>query len=84
MDVTRFDHIRNYHIRQRLDIAPIAERMRETRFRRYVHVLRRENYSLCKIGIDPDVSEKRPRKRPKQHWFDTIHSDMKLAALHPD
>ncbi|PIO69918.1 hypothetical protein TELCIR_08246 [Teladorsagia circumcincta] len=82
--VTRLDHIRNGTIRKRFGVAPIADKMREARLRWYGHVLRANDDTVCKIGLDFNVPGKRPRGRPKQRWLDTLHEDLKLAGLHPD
>ncbi|VDO86743.1 unnamed protein product [Heligmosomoides polygyrus] len=77
--VTRMDRIRNDVIRQKFDVAPIADKMREAR-----HVLRGEEDSVRKIGLNFEVIGKRPRGRPKQRWADTLHTDLKVAGFHPD
>ncbi|VDP40575.1 unnamed protein product [Heligmosomoides polygyrus] len=74
--VTRMDRIRNDAIRQKIGVAPIADKMREARQRWYGHVLRGKEDSVGKIGLNFEVSEKRPRGRPKQRWADTLHKDI--------
>ncbi|VDO63927.1 unnamed protein product [Heligmosomoides polygyrus] len=64
--VTRMDRIRNDAIRQTFGVAPIADKMREARSRWYGDVLRGEEDSIRKIGLELEVSEKRLRGRPKQ------------------
>ncbi|VDO86619.1 unnamed protein product [Heligmosomoides polygyrus] len=80
--VTRMDRIRNDAIRQKSGVAPIADKMREARLRWYGHVLRGKEDSVRKIGLELEVSGKRPRGRPKQRWSDTLHTDMKIAGVH--
>ncbi|VDP28655.1 unnamed protein product [Heligmosomoides polygyrus] len=63
--VTRMDRIRNDAIRQKFGDAPIADKMREVRLRWYGHVLRGKEDSVRKIGLELEVSGKRPRGRPK-------------------
>ncbi|VDO21265.1 unnamed protein product [Heligmosomoides polygyrus] len=82
--VTRMDRIRNDAIRQKLGVAPIADKMREVRLRWYGHVLRGKEDSVRKIGFKLEVVGKRPRERPKQRWSDTLHMDLKVAGVHPD
>ncbi|VDP46995.1 unnamed protein product [Heligmosomoides polygyrus] len=82
--VTRMDRIRNEAIRQKFGVAPIADKMREARLRWYGHVLRGEEDSVRKIGLNFEVTGKRPRGRPKQRWADTLHTDLKAAGVHPD
>ncbi|EYC36135.1 hypothetical protein Y032_0930g3094 [Ancylostoma ceylanicum] len=55
--VTRADRIRNENIRERFGIAPIADKLRETRLRWYGHVLRANEDTVCKVGLDLQVPE---------------------------
>ncbi|VDO85168.1 unnamed protein product [Heligmosomoides polygyrus] len=82
--VTRMARIRNDAIRQKFGVVPIADKMREARLRWYGHVLRGKEDSVRKIGLELEVSGKRPRGRPKQRWPDTLHMDMKVTGIHPD
>ncbi|XGW10231.1 hypothetical protein V3C99_012037 [Haemonchus contortus] len=82
--VTRLDRISNDAIRERFGVAPIVDKMREARLRWYGHVLRADEGSVRKIGLNLDVSGRRPRGRPKQRWLDTLHEDLKTVNIHPD
>ncbi|EYB91787.1 hypothetical protein Y032_0202g1790 [Ancylostoma ceylanicum] len=82
--VTRADRIRNKKIRERFGIAPIADKLRETRLRWYGHVLRANKDTICKVGLNLEVPGKRPKGRPKQRWLDTLHADLKHVGVHPD
>nr|CDJ95465.1 RNA-directed DNA polymerase (reverse transcriptase) domain containing protein [Haemonchus contortus] len=82
--VTRLDRISNDAIRERFGVAPIVDKMREARLRWYGHVLRADEGSVRTIGLNLDVSGKRPRGRPKQRWLDTLHEDLKTVNIHPD
>ncbi|VDP28332.1 unnamed protein product [Heligmosomoides polygyrus] len=62
--VTRMDRIRNDVIR--LCVVPIADEMHEARLRWYGHVVRGKEDSVRKIGLELEVSGKRPRGHPKQ------------------
>ncbi|VDO69822.1 unnamed protein product [Heligmosomoides polygyrus] len=64
------DRIRNDVIRQKFGVAPIADKMREAHLRWYGHVLRGEEDSVRKIGLNFEVIGKRPRGRPKERWAD--------------
>ncbi|VDO92487.1 unnamed protein product [Heligmosomoides polygyrus] len=57
---TRMDRIRNDVIRQEFGVAPIADKMREARLRWYSHVLRMKEDRVRKIGLELEVSGKRP------------------------
>ncbi|VDO88834.1 unnamed protein product [Heligmosomoides polygyrus] len=78
------DRIRNDAIWQKFGVAPIADKMREARLRWYGHVLREKEDSVRKMGLNFEVSGKRPRGRSKQRWTDTLHKDSKVAGVHPD
>ncbi|VDP17072.1 unnamed protein product [Heligmosomoides polygyrus] len=82
--VTRLDRVRNDTIQQRFGVVPIDDKLREARLRWYGHVLRANDDSVCKIGLNLEVPGKRPRGRPKQRWLDTLHLDLKIAGVHPD
>ncbi|VDO68743.1 unnamed protein product [Heligmosomoides polygyrus] len=49
---TQLHHIRNYVIRQKFGVAPIADKMRETRLRWYCHVLHVKEDSVRKIDLN--------------------------------
>ncbi|XGW11069.1 hypothetical protein V3C99_012515, partial [Haemonchus contortus] len=55
--------------------------MREAGLRWYGHVLRADEGSVRKIGLNLDVSGRRPRGRPKQRWLDTLHEDLKTVNI---
>ncbi|VDO98151.1 unnamed protein product [Heligmosomoides polygyrus] len=82
--ITRLDRVRNDCIWQRFGVTPIFEKMREARLRWYGHVLGTTGDTARKIALNPDVSGKRPRGRPKRRWLDTLHQDLEMARLHPD
>ncbi|VDO68843.1 unnamed protein product [Heligmosomoides polygyrus] len=82
--VTRTDRIRNKAIRQRYCVVLIADKMREARLRWYGHLLRGKKDNVRKIGLNFEVSGKRPRGHPKQCWSDTLHMDLNVAGVHPD
>ncbi|VDP03000.1 unnamed protein product [Heligmosomoides polygyrus] len=64
--VTRLDRVRKDAIRQRFGVAPIAEKLREARLRWYGHVLRANDDTVRKTGLNLEVPGMRPRGRPKQ------------------
>ncbi|VDP12653.1 unnamed protein product [Heligmosomoides polygyrus] len=79
-EITHMDRIRNDAIRQKFDVAPMADKMHEARLRWYGHVLRGKEDSVRKIGLNFEVKGKRPRGRPKQRWSDTLHMDLKVVV----
>ena len=82
--VTRMDRICNDDIRKKFGVAPIVDKMRESRLRWYGHVLRAKADTVCKTGLQLEVLGKRPRGRPRQRWLDTLHADLKIVGAHPD
>ena len=79
--VTRLDRIRNEVVRERLGVAPIVDKMRESRLRWLGHVERRENDSVINTARNLNVEGVRPRGRPKLRWKDTVEKDMKEMGI---
>ncbi|EYC18727.1 hypothetical protein Y032_0026g1333 [Ancylostoma ceylanicum] len=84
MKITRYDNICNEDIRHRLGVAAMTDKLREARLRWYDHVLRADNAALCEIALNVDVPGKRSKGQPKQRCIYTLHSDLKLADIHPE
>ena len=78
------DRIRNDHIRERVGVAPISEKMREYRLRWYGHVQRRELDEPVRI-VDQMVWSpyKRGRGRPKRTLHELIQRDLLINNLSP-
>ena len=76
------DRIRNDHIRERVGVAPISEKMREYRLRWYEHVQRRELDEPVRIV---EQTEREPyirnRGRPKRTLDEVIQRDMVVKNL---
>ena len=70
---TRRDRIRNEHIRERVEVAQISEKMAEYRLRWYGHVQRREVDEPVRI-VEQMVSDPyiRNRGRPKRTLDEVI------------
>ena len=62
------DRIRNDHIRERVEVAPISEKMREYRLRWYGHVQRRELDELVRI-VEQMVREQYIKNRGRTKEF---------------
>jgi len=82
---TILDKIRNVVIKERVEVAPLENKLRETRLRWFGHLKRRSinapvsryetiNYSQCRRG----------RGRPKLSWSEVNRSDMKFMGLTED
>ncbi|EYB84400.1 hypothetical protein Y032_0317g2321 [Ancylostoma ceylanicum] len=62
--------IHNEKIRERLGIAPIADKLCETHLRRYGYILRANEGTVCKVDLDIGAPCKRHKGPPKQRWLD--------------
>ena len=82
-EYTLKDRIRNDHIRERVGIAPISEKMKEYRLRWYEHVQRRELDEPVRIV---EQMEREPyirnRGRPKRTLDEVIQRDMVVKNLY--
>ncbi|KAK6763105.1 hypothetical protein RB195_023714 [Necator americanus] len=80
--VTLKEKVSNDTVRSIFGVVPITEKM-EARLRWFGHVLRREEDSVAKTALKPDVSGVRPRGRPKIRWLDRrrVKLDMIDARL---
>ncbi|EYC13305.1 hypothetical protein Y032_0044g907 [Ancylostoma ceylanicum] len=65
-------------------IAPIAGKLRDTCLKWYSHALRATRNTVCKVGLDLEVSRKRPKGWPKQRWLDALHAYLKHVGVHSD
>ena len=82
---TRLDRIRNEVIRKRVGVAPLEDKLRETRLRWFGHVKRRSADAPVRRCEAIDLSYyKRGRGRPKMSWDVVIRSDMKFMGLTED
>ncbi|XP_070019458.1 uncharacterized protein [Nicotiana sylvestris] len=74
---TRMDKIRNDDIREKVQVAPIEEKMREARLRWFGHVQRRSPDAPVRRCEQLDVEgTRRGRERPKKYWGEVIRHDM--------
>lgn len=82
--ITRRDHVSNKDIRKRLGVAPIKEKMLESRLRWYGHVIRSDENSVAKTAMIIDPEGCRPRGRPMKRWMDKIKEDIKTINASPE
>ncbi|XP_070046133.1 uncharacterized protein [Nicotiana tomentosiformis] len=82
---TRLDRIRNEVIRDKVDVAPMEDKLRKARLRLFGHMKRRNTDApvrrcerLALEGI------RRDRVRPKKYWGEVIRQDMALLQLTED
>ena len=82
---TRLDRIRNVVIRERVGVAPLEDKMRESRLRWFGHVKRRCANALVRRCEKISLSHyRRGRGRPKISWNEVIMSDMKITGVTED
>ena len=82
---TRIDRVRNGVIRDLAKVAPIEEKMRESRLRWFGHVKRRSTAApvrRCELIDLPDG--KRGRGRPKKSLDEVIREDLIVVGLSED
>ena len=77
---TRMDRVRNDDIRDRLDLAPIEEKLVQYRLRWFDHIQRRSPEAPVHCGVLSQANNmRRGRGRPKLKWGETIKRDLKLG-----
>jgi len=81
---TRLDRIRNGVIRERVGVAPLEDKLRETRLRWFGHVKRSVDAPVRRCEAIDLSCYRRGRGRPKMSWDVVIRSDMKLMGLTED
>ena len=75
---TRRYQVRNDDIRDRLEVAPIEEKLVQHRLRWFGHIQRRPPEAPVRSGIlSQDSNVKRDRGRPKLTWVEAIKGDLK-------
>uniref|UniRef100_A0A914X8P3 Reverse transcriptase domain-containing protein n=1 Tax=Plectus sambesii TaxID=2011161 RepID=A0A914X8P3_9BILA len=72
------------HRLAQIEIAPIAEKLRESQLRWYGHILQADDRTIVKTGFTLEVPGARLKGRPKQRWTNTLHNDLKIASLRPN
>ena len=82
---TRLDRIRNEVVRNKVGVANIGDKLRESRLRWFGHVQRRHQSApvrRCKVLYLGEV--RRGRGRPKKSWKEVIRQDLELLDLSED
>ena len=79
--ITRKDHVSSANIRKRFGVAPIHEKMRESRLRWLGHVLGAEDNTIAKSAYVLEINGKRPSGRPRHRWGDTVSKDLNTVNL---
>jgi len=82
---TRIDRIRNGVIRNLVKVAPIGDKMRESRLRWFGHVKRRSVDAPMRRCERINIPEgRRGRGRPKTSLDEVIREDLKVIGLTED
>jgi len=82
---TRLNRIRNVVIRERVEVAPLEEKLKETRLRWFGHVKTKSvNTPVRRYEAINLLDYRRGRGRPKMSWNELIRSDMKFMELTED
>uniref|UniRef100_W5NFA0 Uncharacterized protein n=1 Tax=Lepisosteus oculatus TaxID=7918 RepID=W5NFA0_LEPOC len=79
--LTRLDHVMNEEVRKTLNVAPVTEKMRESRLRWYCHVLRSNDTSMAKTALELNVRGLRPCGQPFTRCLDQLKDYMHLAKV---
>ena len=84
MGVTRFDRLRNTHIRTQLTMEEtIIDRVATKRLRYFGHISRMNSKRYAHILLNGNVHGKRPRGRPAKRWTDCIKADCNNRQVDP-
>ncbi|XP_047986492.1 uncharacterized protein LOC125226544 [Leguminivora glycinivorella] len=73
--VTRLDKVRNDYVRGSFKVAPIVEKVKESRLRWYGHIQRREDDDVVKKVLNIPKST-RGRGKPPATWWNNIKKEM--------
>ncbi|XP_050673484.1 uncharacterized protein LOC126971305 [Leptidea sinapis] len=78
--VTLKDKVESKYIRGSFKVAPITDKISETRLRWYGHVMRRPDDYVVKKCLSM-AARKRGRGRPQTTWMTKVQRDMKRLGL---
>lgn len=78
--VTLKDKVRNEYMRGSFKVAPITDKILESRLRWYGHVMRRPKDYVVKKCLSI-ATKKRGRGRPQATWMTTVQRDLKCLGL---
>ena len=82
---TRLDKIRNKVVLDKVGVASITDKLRESRLRWFEHVQRRDHGALVRRCDNlPIDSCRRGRGRPKKSWREVIKRDLTLVGITED
>ena len=82
--VTVKDKMKSEDIRKDLGVGSIKSKARESRLRWFGHVHRREQESNLRQVVDMEITERRPRGRPRGRCRDLVDRDMRELRVVPE
>ena len=82
--VTRWDKIRNEHIRGTARVVQASKKITEKRLKWYGHVRRMKEEHIARRMLDVEILGKRRRGRPNLRWKDACKRDMTAMGLKED
>ena len=81
----QYEKIRNEVIRDKVGLASIGDKLRESRLRWFGYVLRRDPRAPVPRSEGLDLGEvRRGRGRPKKSWKEVIRQDLALLSISED
>ena len=81
--VTLKDRVRNQYIRGTFKVAPITDKIKESRLRWFGHVMRRPDDHVVKTCLSM-ATQRRGRGRPQVTWMTNVQRDMRDLGLSID
>jgi len=81
---TKLDKIRNVVIREKVSVAPIEDKMKETQLRWFGHVKMCINAPVRRCETINFMHYKKWRGRPKTSWNEIFRGDLKFIGLAED
>ncbi|XP_063540748.1 uncharacterized protein LOC134749662 [Cydia strobilella] len=80
--VTRLDRIRNEHVRGTFRVAPIIDKVKESRLRWHGHIMRQDDRFPVKSVLNIPTKSL-GRGKPPDTWWSNIKREMKAQNLTP-
>ena len=76
------DRMRNEYIREKVGVAPMTDKIRESRLRWFGHIKRRPSDDpVRRVDVLNTSYVRKVRGRPKKTWIGSIKNDLMLLDL---